>query len=357
MISQTNKTLYLIIGLVIVTFFSIFSFETFNYELIKDDAWFVDLLSDKGVGEVVVHSYLNVNGRWFSHLWDSFVFKLFFHHNHLFFIYHFFLLACFILSLALFLRVFFQKQYSVIISYSRSLLLSISLTAFFFFFFFEGRVEVWYWVTATGVHLLSLIALLVVISYCIKNELKVTEIILLIVSAMAIGGMSESYAIMSLIALIIIALKKRASFKKTYMIAGLILLSLLVNILSSGLQSRLSMLPDFNFLLAVRNTIHSMLLPFIRYQYLPLKVAMLILTYLLALRIGNLSLLKKEKFLFGHFLRQLLIVISIIAFSFFVPCFLLTDIIAYRMESWGYLCFLLFIFNYFTKYAVNSRES
>jgi len=142
-------------------------------------------------------------------------------------------------------------------------------------------------------------------------------------------------------------------FKKTYLIAGLILLSLLVNILSSGLQSRLSMLPDFNFLLAVRNTIHSLLLPFIQYHYLPLKAGMLVLTYFLALRAGHLGLIKKEEFFFTHFLRQLFIVISIISFSFFVPCFLLTDIVADRMASLGYLFFLLFIFNYFTRYVVN----
>lgn len=350
--SPKNNTLYLSIGLIVAVFFSIFLVETFHYELLKDDVWYKDLLSGKSILGAAAEIYINVNGRWFSHLWDCTVFKLFFDHYHLLFFYHFFLLVCFVLSLALFVRTVFQKQYSVVISNLRSLLLSISLTAFFFFFFFEGRVEVWYWVCATGVHLLSMIALLIVLSYCMKDHLKWMEISLLIVSAMAIGGMSESYAFMSIVVLSLGMYKQFMFFKKTIAIIFLIVLSLLVNVLSSGLESRLSMLPDFNFLLALRNTIHSLLLPFINYHYLPLKAGVIIVTYLFASRVRNLIMIEKKEFFPAHFLKQLAGVTGIVALSFFIPCFLLTDIIAFRMASFAYLFFLLFLFDYFMKYGV-----
>ena len=349
-----NSPLYFIIGLFIAVFFSIFLVETFNYELLKDDIWYKELLSGKEIISAAIYIYLNINGRWFSHLWDCIVFKLFFDHFYLLFIYHLFLLSCFISSLALFVRTVFQKHYSVVISYSKSLLLSTSLTAFFFFFLFEGREDIWYWVCATGVHLLSIIGLLVVLSYCIKDNLKWIEIILFVMSAIAIGGMSESYALMSIVSLLFGIYKQFVSFKKAILIIILIVLSLLVNILSSGLTSRLSMLPDFNFLLALKNTVHSLLLPLMNYQYLPVKIVVLIITYLLAVKVGNLIMIEQKEFSLRHFLQQLSIAISIITISFFIPCFLLTDIIAFRMESFGYLFFLLFLFDHFMKYRPHS---
>ena len=88
-----TKFPYFIIGLTVAIFFSLFLFETFNYSLIKDDVWYKDLLSKKGIINAAMHMYMNVNGRWFSHLWDSIVFKLFLNHYQLLFIYHLFLLS------------------------------------------------------------------------------------------------------------------------------------------------------------------------------------------------------------------------------------------------------------------------
>ncbi len=351
-----NNYLYFIIGLTVTAFISIFVFETFNYKLIADDEWFRDLLSEKGIINATVYTYVNVNGRWFSHLWDCIIFKLFLHRYNLLFMYHFFLLVFFILALSQFIITVFQKQYSIVISYLKSVLISICLTAFFFFFYFEGRVEVWYWVTATGVHLLSLIALLILITYCIKSNLRPIENSLVLISAVAIGGMSESYALMSLVILLFGGYKQFIPLKKSLFIIILIIVSLLVNILSGGLQSRLSALPDFNLVLALRNTIHSLLLPFINYRYLPLKIGVLVITFLFAEKIGKLKNIGRGKFVFGHFFKQLIVVISIITLSFFIPCFLLTDIIAYRMASFGYLFFLLFVFNYFMQYGSGNTK-
>jgi hypothetical protein len=344
------KTLLRYFPLSLVSLFlGFFGYFAWNYHLIVDDFQFQTIISQKSIYSASIFYYENFNGRLASHFFLFSVFRIFQGHENLFFIYHFLMLAGFVFSLAHFLRNYLESFRNKIISFRQSLYWSLFITAFLFFFFFEGRVELWFWISATGVYLISFILVLNAFAFALrKNQTKISILLSTILFFLA-GGFSESYALMYLMILSGIAffIYKKQLLPKNNLLAlffGMLVLigALIINISSPGIHNRLGWLPEFRFLHALKNTLHSLAFPFLRYKHLPFVAA-----------------LTGIFFLFSHFIfsktaetrkinySKMILLLFFISISFFIPCYLLTDVVPDRAASLGYFVGVLFLFDQF----------
>lgn len=330
----------------IVLFLSFFGWFAFRYIPIVDDFLFLSFMKEKSISEAAFVLYDNFNGRLASHFFLCTVFEIFNAHTGLFFIYHFTLLAAWIFALAKFLQHYLQTFRGIGLSFKRALFYSAFTTAFFFFFFFEGRVEAWFWVSATGVHLTSLILALAGFAILFDREKAAVKNLLSLVIFFLTGGFSESYALMYIVLLGVTGwyiLKKKPAnvslLNLIFPLSGLVA-ALLINISSPGIHARLGWLPQFDILQSLKNTLHSLALPLLRWKHLPFKIALLVCLILYAkYKTGN--WFRPGKI----FWENSLLLLAIITVSFALPCYLLSDVVPDRAASLAYLLGVLFLFD------------
>lgn len=326
-----------------------FSYFAWNYKLIVDDFQFQSLMKEKTVLDAANYLYDGFNGRMASHLFLCSIFKIFRGAENLFFIYQFLMLGGFLVALARFLKSYLETFRNKLLTTKEALFYSAFITAILFFFFFAGRVELWFWISATGVYLISLIIALLAFAMLLNKYQNWKTILRSSLLFFLAGGFSESFAVMYLLilsTLFLFSLKKDSILKKQLLAIGLgmlgIIAALLFNVLSSGIHNRLGWLPSFHLPQAFRNTIHSLAFPILRLKHLPFGIALLVLF----LGYAHFHFPKKTfpKYIF---LKQGMFVLLFISISFFIPTYLLSDIVPDRAASLGYLAGILFLFDYF----------
>ena len=331
------------------TLLVLLGWASWNYSLYEDDwnFYFEFEFQRSGIREVVAELYNGVNGRLFSHYYLCTVFRFLPIEPVYFFSYHFLLLAAFIVSLAFLLRnslaLFRDRQ----LSFRAALGWAAFITAFFTFFYYEEILETWLWISSTGVYLLSLILGMGGLAGIFSKHKTTVKILPACLIFFLAGGLSETYALMYMSVIVVAGIMayKRKLFEQGILSAGMAGLlgltgGLYINFISPGLDSRLSWLPDFNLLQALKNTAHSLAFPFLRYEYLPLKIALILLLLVFAKRQYGM-----DHFSFGKFARKGLFILAFIAVSFFLPCLILSDIVPARAASLGYLAGVLFLFD------------
>ena len=125
--------------------------------------------------------------------------------------------------------------------------------------------------------------------------------------------------------------------------AAIITASLSINVFSGGYESRMNSLQDFTLPQSIKNTIHTFALPVMQYQLIILRLfALLTFLFFLDTDFSQLKFTKKD-------FRVTIGVLFIVSISFFLHCFILSDIVPARGEVWGYTFMLLAIFIFATK--------
>lgn len=312
-----------------------------------DDSFF-DMVTHKyGIGGGASYCYEVLNGRWFSHLVSCFVFSSAGHHAlvYSFFIFGFTLFFIFCVS-------FFYKNYCKTfcgreVSFFRSLGPALVATALLYFLLYPGRREVWFWLSSTANHLLSVSLCVLLIGLLIAKKNSILHLVLIFIVAACVGGLNEVNAICTalLMAGLFFFLKKvdnPVSFKKIALAGSAILLSLLVNFLSDGYKARMDGLPDFTFLQSFKNTLHSFLLPLLQKDVVPV----MIIALLGAVFVLQRQMMKEKKSNQGakKLMVGWLVAFGLVAFSFFLHCYTLSDIVPARGALWGYSLLLFMAF-------------
>jgi len=236
------------------------------------------------------------------------------------------------------------------------------LTSCLYFFLYEGRWEVWFWVCSTGVHLISICLLFLGFATLWNRQPpRLFTYILLIVLFAAVGGLDEENAVLAgmfLIAegLVLISRKKQKAIGKVALAGTVLLISLLVNLVSSGFRERLAWEPSNNFMGAVSNTLRTAIIPIREYTLLPLKILVMV-----ALATGLFRL--SQKFpapATANFRRQFILkgvlVTGAVVFSFFIPCYTLSIIAPPRCLVLGYGMVLLFLSDQVIRWYAGSRR-
>jgi hypothetical protein len=333
----------------ILTMFVCFGYYALHYKWLMDDFTFRETLKEMGIVDASLMFYKNFNGRLASHFYLLIVFKLFTNHVELLFIYRTLLLFAFIISLAHFLKNYLETIRRKIIPLSQLLFFSAFITAFLFFFFFAGRLELWFWISSTGVYLISFIIGMNAFALVLAKKQNTLNFILSILLFFLAGGFSESYAVMYIALLLYLDFKiirkdvQLSTHKATVNFALLgIIAGILINLFSGGVHNRLGELPHFGFFYALKNTAHSIAFSFLRWKYFLLE-ALLIITFLFYAHF----LFPKPNAGLKYFLKRSFLVIIFISVSFFIPCYLLSDIVPDRAAAIGYFAGVLFLFDYF----------
>ncbi len=326
-----------------------FTYYSFHVPFMLDDFAFRTAMDEKGILENVSFFYKTFNGRFSSHFFLCTVIDIFNRHESLLFIYRFTMLFLFVISLAHliknYLRVFRNKTIDLFQSYFWSAF----ITSFLFFFYFAGRIELWFWISSTGVYLISLIIGMTAFSLLLSEKSSKWKLILVAILFFLIGGLSESYAIMYLIILLFLALKhirNNAFIKKNKfnfrLVLTFLILGLILNLISVGSHNRLNQLQEFAFPYAFKNTLHSLAFVFLRYKYFLLELG-LTLTLILFSQFHYPKNFQGWK----HFFYTSFIVFIFIFISFLMPCYILSDIVPDRAAAFGYFAGVLFLFDYF----------
>jgi hypothetical protein len=333
----------------VILMLGFFAYFSWHYKLIADDFEFQNILKGRSVFEASLVFYKNFNGRFASHFFLCSLFKLFSNNENLFFFYRFLMLFGFIFSLAHFLRNYLDVFRAKILSERESIFWSAFITAFLFFFYFAGRLELWFWISATGVYLASLIIGLNAFALILnKNQNWKTNSVSFLLFFLA-GSFSESFAVMYFLLLIYLEYKvsKKWSFIRPHLKTirtGIfaLMLSLISALCSAGIHNRLGNLPHFGFFYAFKNTLHSLAFSVLRYKHLPFEILLVLVLFFYAH-----FYFPKENIGIKHFIKKGLAVLLFISISFYIPCYLLSDIVPDRAASLGYLAGVLFLFDYF----------
>jgi hypothetical protein len=317
-----------------------------HYHWMLDDNTFREFLGEKNIADASFYFFHHANGRLFSHFYLCSVFSIF-KTTEFLFVYHLLLPAEFALALSLLLKNYSARFYAHPFTNQQSFFYAAFITAFFFFLFFIGRIETWLWISSTGVYLISLILGMHAFALVLSKKRSGFRTFLAVLLFFIAGGFSESFAIMFLIALLWLdfgILKKERRYERLKLITNFSAAGsvggILFNLFSNGAINRLDSLKQFDFMYSVKNTIHSLLLPFLNMKYaagdLLLVIALFVYGYF---TVSNFRI--DTKTLTAKFIPVLLF----IACSFFIPCYVLSDIVPVRAASLGYFVFTLFLFD------------
>lgn len=332
-------TKYILPAALVAGFLFYFIYDVLHYRTTLDDCFYDGIIRKWGIGESIDLCYKILNGRWFSHIICAISFYFLQHNFTLYALYLAFLLLLFVVGVNSlyknYCKTFLQKE----ISFSKSISFSFVFTAAVYFLLFEGRREIWGWVSSANNHLLSVIICLFLFSLLIKEKRNLFLIFLL---AAFVGGLNEVNAMCSVLLIVGLFLLNKFYFQKIklskmnlFISVIAIIISLLVNINSGGYKMRMGGLPDFTWAQSIKNTMHSFLIPFIHYKFLPVILGTAFIFFLF-LKEGT----------FKVFSRKEIIIFSsafiIVLISFFLHCYSLSDIMPLRGELWGYT-FLLFV--------------
>lgn len=321
----------------------IFGWLAFQTPFFADDFTFIEALKSRSIPEASRYFYEQFNGRLFSHFFLCTVFRIFGGHAEYLFLYRFFLLACFVFALSALLKNYLFSFYGKTISFRCSIFLASVASAFFFLFFLEGTHETWFWVSATGVHLISVILGIAGFAVLFSRQKMIIKTISTVLIFLPAGGFSEANALMYFALLFFLLFRQKGEKRVPVLVAlAAIAGGIFINLLSGGIQTRLGWLPAFDWPQAVKNSFHAMAMPFIRWHFLPVKLLLIAGLFFYARRNYNWKTGDLKKLL-----RQSAFVLGFIFTSFFITALILSDVTPDRAASTGYLAGTLFLFDAF----------
>ena len=334
-------TKYILPAALVAGFLFYFFSDAFSRHFSLDDYFYDGLVRRFGIGGSINVLYTMANGRWFSHIICAFSFYFFKQSFFLYGIYLTFLLLLFILGVRTLYKNYYKTFLKQDVSITSQLIFSFVFTATLYFLQFEGRWETWGWVSSANTHLLGVIICLFVFSLLIKENQGAVSVVPVFILSAFIGGLNEMNAVCTVFTVIGLLLLNRfyypqLHFNKLNMIVSVLTISgsLLANVYSGGYKLRMEGLPDFTLGQSLKNTAHTFLMPVLHYQY--------VFAFLTALLIFILFI-KKQSAKISK--KNIIIGVSattIVALSFFLHCYSLSDVVPARGALWGY-CFLLFI--------------
>ncbi len=344
---KKNLFQYVLPAALVAGFLCFFFYDALHYIPNGDDEFNDEYVSNLGIVEAAKLFFSNINGRWFSHIITAISFAVLKHNYMYYALYVTGVMLLFVVSISVLYKNYLHTFYKEKLSALKSFWFAWVFTATLFFLLFVGRQEVWAWVSSANNHLMSVILSVFLFSSLIKENNSVIKIIWVCILAAAIGGLNEVNAACCAIAAVgLFALQKFYSpqLKLNSLIIWLavfiIISSLAVNVISGGYESRMNSLPHFTIPQSIKNTVHTFALPLMQYRYIALRLCTLLI-FLFFIDI-NFAALKPSK-------QDIIIaagLLVIIGASFFLHCYILSDIVPSRGEVWGYtlLLFMLFAF-------------
>jgi hypothetical protein len=225
-------------------------YSAIYYSVTYDDLFAIGSIKALGFSDALKFYYQKVNGRWASHFLMLGTFKIIGHRIQFYFIPVIFYNLFFFLSLNTFLNAILKLNKHKITHglYAYSILILLSFT---------NRFENFIWLNSIPMHLTGLSFLLLLGSQIVTHNKN--HFILLALSFVA-GGFNEVFCLVFVVLLSVILAYKKIPVSVFLIVIMGITVSLLINILSSGFTTRLNLLPSFQLIQSIKNTLHSLLL-------------------------------------------------------------------------------------------------
>jgi hypothetical protein len=341
---------YFLPAAMVAGFLCFFFYDALHYIDNIDDSFNDEYVSKMGAVDAAKLFFSNINGRWFSHIITALGFH-FLKNNYTYYAFYVTgIMLLFVASISLLHKTYLKTFFNQNVSGLKSILFAFVFTATLYFLLFVGRQEIWAWVSSANNHLLSVILCVLLISLLLQENKSIFKTIIVFLMAAAIGGLNEvnaSCCILSITGLYFLRQSYYPQLKLSKanmtMAVLIIIASLSINVFSGGYESRMNGLPNFTLPQSIKNTVHTFALPVMQYKFIVLRLFAL-LTFLFFID-ADFSKLKFNK-------KDIIIacsVLAIIAVSFFLHCYILSDIVPARGEVWGYTLLLFVLYSFVVK--------
>jgi Family of unknown function (DUF6056) len=333
-----NGWTYLLSALFIVLFLIAFFLQSVHYRFSADDIFFTEVTTGKGLSGAIEFFYSEQNGRLGAHILCCVLFMMGSKWAGIFILWQFVLLFCMLFSLNFLFRSIFQRASETKLRKWDQFLLSFLFVATCYISSSPANTDMWHWTAGTSVHTFSFILMILSAAYLLKHQhsYQLKHSLYSFVLLLIAGSFSEANLI-TMLAIIIVAglytffIEKTFSFTLTAALLGLIT-ALLINVLSPGIKVRLNQLPDFTFLQAVKNTVHTYW-DLLKITYFKPIIILPLLFINSQLNRNNLIILKRNT-------KSVLIIslLTIGTFNIFISCFLLSDLAPMRSLLLPFYC-------------------
>lgn len=337
---------YFLPAAMVAGFLCLFFYDALHYITNIDDSFNDEYVSKMGVVNAAKLFFSNINGRWFSHIITAIGFH-FLKNNYTYYaIYVTGMMLLFVASICVLHQTYLKTVLSKEISVLKSISFAFVYTATLYFLLFVGRQEIWAWVSSANNHLLSVILCVVLVTLLLQQTTIIKTIMVLLLAA-AIGGLNEVNAVcfvMLVGGLYFLQMRNYIELKLSGVAVVLAILiiavSLSVNIFSGGYESRMNGLPNFTLPQSLKNTVHTFALPVMQYKFIALRLfALFTFLFFVETNFSGVQLNKKDNMV-------TVLVFVVVSVSFFLHCYILSDIVPARGEVWSYtmVLFLLYVF-------------
>jgi hypothetical protein len=342
---KKNLFKYILPAAMVAGFLCFFFYDALHYKTNIDDSFNDEYVSKLGVVASIKLFFSNINGRWFSHVITAPTFAVLKHNYTYYAIYVTGMMLLFVASISILHKTYFKTFFKKDVGVKASVVFAFVFTATLYFLLFVGRQEIWAWVSSANNHLLSVIFCVFLFSLLLQENKSTFKTICVLFFAAAIGGLNEVNAVCCILSVCGLFLLHKFYYpqfklnKVNMLLAVLVILaSLSTNVFSGGYESRMNGLQNFTLPQSIKNTVHTFALPVMQYQLIVLRLFALF-TFLFFLD-TDFSKIKPAK----QAIRVALGLLVIISASFFLHCYVLSDIVPARGEIWGYTLALFVVF-------------
>lgn len=341
---------YFLPAAMVAGFLCFFFYDALHYIANIDDSFNDEYVSKMGAVDAAKLFFSNINGRWFSHIVTAIGFH-FLKSNYTYYaLYVTSMMLLFVASISVLHKAYLKTFLNQEVSIMKSVLFAFVFTATIYFLLFVGRQEIWAWVSSANNHLLSVILCVLLFSLLLQENKSVFKSIIVFLLAVAIGGLNEVNAtccVLSVVGLYFLQQFYYSQLKlnKANMVMAVVIIvaSLSINVFSGGYESRMNGLPNFTLPQSIKNTVHTFALPVMQYKLLVLRLfALLTFLFFVDTDFSKIKLNRNDKIIACA-------VLAIITVSFFLHCYILSDIVPARGEVWAYTLLLFVLYAFVTK--------
>jgi len=363
MLKKNNLFIKLIpasVILVCIAVISRFFSEPFTFPVNLDDCLYnallqkysirelMQMLPGKYNGGLIAH----FDGRMFSNFYSLLVFSLLKTNHSVYYLYNLFMFLVLLFSIYFLVNSLSKNRMISSLSISKQLLLSSFISCVLFIFLLDGRYEVFYWVSSISNHLLSIIFFVFTLALLICKP-TFFRVLFMCILSFCIGQMNEVYAISFFLVFLFIAIASPSTRVSFLLMLVAVLSGLVINLSAHGTAVRFNVLyalpSHFNFTSSLKDTAYTLLLPFINFRYLPIKIPAVILLFFTIRNYLKIQVFIPDKY-FLSFNRFLLFVALM---SIFLHCYILGEICTYRGLLFYCLSLIYFIFIMAVKNILN----
>jgi hypothetical protein len=339
---KKNLFKYILPVAMVAGFLCFFFYDALHYKTNIDDSFNDEYVSNFGVIESIKLFFSNINLR-FSHVITAPAFALLKHNYNYCAMYVTGMMLLFVTAISVLHNTYFQIFLKEDLRIQTSVVFAFVFTSTLYFLLFVDRQEIWAWVSSANNHLLSVIFCILLFSLLLQEKKCILKTAGVFFLAAAIGGLNEVNAACCILCVLGLFLLHKFYYPQLkintsamFLVIVVILASLSINALSGGYESRMNSLPHFTLPQSIKNTVHTFALPVMQYNLIILRLfALLTFLFFLDTDFSKLKITKQDS-------RIILGLLIIIGASFFLHCFILSDIVPARGEVWGYTL-LLFI--------------